>query len=188
VDVAPLQAGLDRYVETFEATDAAFSAAKLGLARPAPGDEDLVSDLRGLLRAGGMDMTTFYRDLATMDLASPQVDSVAAAFYEDAGRVAVEEALSGWLRRYAERVRADESTEGSRLSLMHASNPRYVLRNYLAQQAIDRAEQGDEAAVHELLDTLRRPYDEQPGRAHLAGRRPDWARERVGCSMLSCSS
>ncbi|WP_448101681.1 protein adenylyltransferase SelO [Luteibacter jiangsuensis] len=187
-DVAPLQAGLNRYVETFETTDAAFSAAKLGLARQMPGDEELVSDLRGLLRAGGMDMTLFYRDLATLDLASPHVGSVAAAFYDDAGRDAVEEPLSAWLRRYAERVRADESAEESRLSLMHAGNPRYVLRNYLAQQAIDRAEQGDDSGIHELLDALRRPYDEQPGRELLAGRRPDWARERVGCSMLSCSS
>ncbi|MGE7136527.1 protein adenylyltransferase SelO [Luteibacter sp. NPDC031894] len=186
--VEPLQAGLGRYVETFEATDAAFSAAKLGLARSQPGDEALVADLRGLLAAGGMDMTIFFRDLATLDHAAPHVGSVGAAFYDDAGRLAVEEPLLAWLRRYAERVRADDSPDAERLALMHASNPRYVLRNYLAQQAIDRAEQGDEAGIHELLDTLQRPYDEQPGREHLAGRRPDWARERVGCSMLSCSS
>ncbi|SEV95978.1 YdiU family protein [Luteibacter sp. 329MFSha] len=186
--VEALHAGLARYVEVFEASDAAFSAAKLGLAQPDEGDDALIADLRGLLRAGGMDMTIFYRDLAALDPHAPHVDTVGASFYDDAGRVAVEDALQAWLRRYAARVRADGAAESGRLALMHAANPRYVLRNYLAQQAIDRAEQGDETGVHELLDVLRRPYDLQPGKEHLGGRRPDWARERVGCSMLSCSS
>ena len=93
-----------------------------------------------------------------------------------------------WLRRYGVRVRSEGLPRDERRRRMHAVNPKFVLRNYLAQLAIDDAERGDASTVRALLDVLRSPYAEQPENEALAVKRPEWARHRAGCSMLSCSS
>ena len=71
---------------------------------------------------------------------------------------------------------------------MRRANPKYVLRNYLAQQAIEALEQGDASVIERLMKVLKRPYDEQPEHEALAEKRPEWARNKAGCSALSCSS
>jgi len=144
--------------------------------------------LHELLEQGEIDMTLFFRSLAEFDGDAPDLAVFDAAFYDPAKRVAIEASLRDWLVGYAARVRSEEAATAVRRSRMEAANPLYVLRNYLAQLAIDRAEQGDYDGVHELLDVMRRPYDAQPGRERFAAPRPDWARSRPGCSMLSCSS
>lgn len=186
-DVAPLQDGLRRYVEAWNAAERDTVARKLGL--QACGDEDLalMDALRELLRAAEIDMTLWFRALSDWD-AEAGLRPFADAFYDPAKRAEHEPALLAWLARYRERLAEDALPALERQARMRASNPRYVLRNYLAQQAIDRAEQGDADGVTELLEVMRRPYEDQPGREAYAQRRPDWARDRAGCSMLSCSS
>jgi uncharacterized protein YdiU (UPF0061 family) len=144
------------------------------------------------------DMTIFFRRLAQLNVNDPSGETASNdtlmaplmdAYYLPAQlTTALRDRTGNWLRRYLKRAGRDHTPHETRHRRMNAVNPKYVLRNYMAQLAIDKAHQGDFSLVHELLELLRRPYDEQPGRETFAAKRPDWARHRPGCSMLSCSS
>lgn len=186
--VEGLQAGLDRYVETYEAQSRAMTAAKLGLETLDEEDLKAVDILHALMKAAEIDMTNFFRTLADVDPRAPTLSLFELAFYSDEKAERFGPELMGWLKRYGARVLRDGAPDAQRRERMNAANPRFVMRNYLAQEAIDAAEQGDDSRVVELLDVMRNPYAEQTGRECFARKRPDWARNRVGCSMLSCSS
>jgi uncharacterized protein YdiU (UPF0061 family) len=186
-DGEALNAGLQRYLDGFVQADRANIARKLGLAECRDEDVELMQALHALMQVAEVDMTIFFRTLSD---AAADADPVVFdhAFYDEAKREAAQPALRAWLQRRAARLAGDPLSDGERRARMRAANPKYVLRNYLAQQAIDRAEAGDDDGVRELLDVMRRPYDDQHGREAFAARRPDWARTKAGCSMLSCSS
>jgi uncharacterized protein YdiU (UPF0061 family) len=163
--------------------------AKLGLAQWQGGDDDrLLEQLHAALQAGEIDMTLFFRTLAGLDEHAPEIGPFEPAFYDPVRRQQSAEALQAWLVHYAARLRQEGRPQALRKAEMNAANPLYVPRNYLAQQAIDAAEQGDLSELELLMKVLRTPYREQPGYERFAARRPDWARARAGCSMLSCSS
>src|SRR3546814_9720141 len=94
-------------------------------------------------------MTLWFRALAGVDVQAPSLAPMSDAFYDPVKQRESEAALMAWLARYAARLRDDPLTPEARRTRMHAANPRYVLRNYLAQQAIYRAEQGDASARSE---------------------------------------
>jgi uncharacterized protein YdiU (UPF0061 family) len=176
-----LEAGLALYGETFGAAWQRALAAKLGVAAlDQPGDDQLVSELFEALSEQETDFTIFFRNLAT-----PTFASVVPAFYDDKFSG---EKLGMWLKRYETRVNGEKTSIQERQKQMNAVNPKYVFRNYLAQQAIDALEQGDASVLERLMMVLKKPYDEQPGHQELAARRPEWARHKAGCSALSCSS
>jgi uncharacterized protein YdiU (UPF0061 family) len=186
-DGGALDAGLQRYLDGFVDADRGNIARKLGLAGCRDEDVELMQALHALMQVAEVDMTRFFRFLS--DAAGGTDPSVFdQAFYDDGKREAAQPALRAWLQRHAARLADDPLPAEERRERMRAANPKFVLRNYLAQQAIDRAEAGDDGGVRELLEVMRRPYEDQPGREAFAGKRPDWARTKAGCSMLSCSS
>jgi len=195
----PLEAALETYANTFESGYNAMMAAKLGFAGHEPdGDLGIHAELTKVLRAAETDMTLFYRGLANVPAtASGALEAsddtllmpLADAYYQPEQLTQdVRAQVAGWLRSWQARVRRDGTPDAVRAERMNEVNPKYVLRNYLAQLAIDKATDDDNSMVVELLDVLRRPYTDQPGKDEFAAKRPDWARSRPGCSMLSCSS
>jgi uncharacterized protein YdiU (UPF0061 family) len=202
-EAEPLQRGIAVYVEEFQKSWHSMMAGKLGLSKyESETDDELVDSLLTLLQLAETDMTIFYRRLAdielgtreqpvTLELAAVLRHLSEAHYVADEVTEEYQQALMDWMRSYQSRVLADDgfpAEDSQRRQRMNAVNPKYVLRNYLAQLAIDACDKGDDSLVSELLEVLRRPYDDQPGKERFAEKRPEWARHRPGCSMLSCSS
>ena len=170
-DLEPLRKTIDAFPEAFSSHYRNTMLRKLGLTGGHGSDDALLSELAELMTAMRPDYTLFFRRLV-----EPTFESMRDAFYTEPDR----ERLEAWLRRYRER---DRDVDG-----MRTINPVYVPRNYLVQDVIDSTAGGKRDALNELLEVLRHPYDEQPGKERYAAKRPEWARHKAGCSMLSCSS
>ncbi len=196
-ETQPLQDAMGVYAKTFQERWQERMSQKLGFREfVAATDEKIIFDLLDVLQLAETDMTVFFRELGRAGVPAQaaggdgDVDECLAGAYYDPGQLTgeIRAKLGAWLATWRSRVRQDGESAEARRARMDAVNPRFVLRNYLAQLAIDAAEKGDPSGVTELLEVLRRPYEEQPAFAKYAEKRPEWARQRPGCSMLSCSS
>ena len=183
-DVDATKAAIDTYlVEYTRAIDDVFHS-KLGFATRQEDDEPLVNDLISLLNTHHTDWTLFWRRLATLcsDASAPEQDAAVRDLVVDRS------AFDAWAKRYRTRLIAESSVDTERAERMNRVNPKYVLRNHLAETAIRRA-RGDEGSrdfgeIERLLAVLSRPYDEQPGNEAYATEPPEWAQSL----HLSCSS
>ncbi|HLA35285.1 MAG TPA: protein adenylyltransferase SelO family protein, partial [Rhodocyclaceae bacterium] len=177
---AALRSGLTTFEEEFALHSQHMLADKLGLGALHAADEAWIAELFELLQSVETDMTLFFRGLMSQPMDVDAVSDAAppawlqrACYDEHAIAPPLSRRWAAWLRRYIDRIRGDAQTPQARQMQMKAANPKYVARNYLAQQAIDALELGDAAPLERLLDVLRHPYDEQPAHDDLAAAAPN---------------
>ncbi len=198
-DAPALEAILNQYKTDYQNKHLTVMRGKLGLLTVQDNDQNLVSNLIEVLHLHEVDMTIFFRELHKIDdnnITEKALENLSIAFYDyeslsEAHRLR----WTDWLEIYIKRIAVDRNAveddsafAKARSQQLNSSNPKYVLRNYMAQLAIESAEKGDYNLIHELYTLLQRPYDEQPEFEKWYAKRPEWARSKIGCSMLSCSS
>ncbi|MFT4925301.1 MAG: hypothetical protein ACI8WB_001393 [Phenylobacterium sp.] len=194
-DPAPLEQILRDFVDVYHHIWLNMLANKVGF----PGydqstDSDLLEQLLSLLPMVETDMTLFFRHLANVEQdldynEDSWLEVIDAAYYQPQSlNEEYKSQMVAWLNEYQARLKTLGISDSERKAQMNLVNPKYVMRNYLAQQAIDKAHDGDYSMVETLLNVMKKPYDEQPEHEVFAAKRPEWARVKAGCSMLSCSS
>ena len=176
-EIDDAQAALAVYQPQYVARFGALMHAKLGMTTVQAEDAALVDALFSLLQANHADFTLFFRRLGDLRLDDTTQDAPLRDLFLDRA------AFDAWAVQYRGRLIQEGSVDAARSLAMHATNPKYVLRNYLAQVAIEKAQNKDFTEVANLLAVLENPFDEQPEHEHYAALPPDWASHlEVSCS------
>ncbi|MBL85887.1 MAG: hypothetical protein CMO82_04430 [Winogradskyella sp.] len=190
-EAEPFETILNQYQKDFEDEFLDMMRSKLGLDTKVEGDKQLIEDLEDCLLISETDMTIFYRLLSNYQKGNIDegLKIVEDAFYNSEEiKGDKKKKWEAWFNAYDKRVNSEPLTDSERRLKMDAVNPKYVLRNYMAQLAIDKANEGDYGLIDDMFKMLKNPYRNQPEYQKWFAKRPEWARHKVGCSMLSCSS
>lgn len=188
-EVAPLNAILEQYKIDFEIQSLQMMKSKLGLYTSDEDDAKLIQNLEDTLQLVETDMTIFFRNLSRFTDDKSGLQLIKKSFYDfDTISDDVKNSWNLWFKKYDERLQVERLSSEERKEKMDVVNPKYVLRNYMSQMAIDEADKGNYALIDELFQLLKNPYTEQPQNEKWFAKRPESARNKVGCSMLSCSS
>lgn len=188
-----LEAILNDFGRKYQDDYLTMMRSKLGLMNSLKEDAKLIADLEKALQLSETDMTIFYRELGRIKkdfTIGSAISNITTAFYkpEEIKKKVILNEWEKWFIKYIDRLKKETISDDERKLAMNKVNPKYVLRNYMAQLAIDAANNDDYSIIDELYRLLKKPYDEQPEMEKWFAKRPDWARVKVGCSMLSCSS
>jgi len=193
----PFEAILEEYKENYHTKSLVMMKSKLGLYIEDENDIFLIKNLESTLQLTETDMTIFFRNLSQIKIEDvidnkvtiDYLSLVEDAFYKPDEIVGdILKKWKIWFENYANRLQIETLSDLARKEKMNSVNPKYVLRNYMAQLAIDATDKGDNSILNELFKLLKQPYNEQVDYQKWFAKRPDWAKNKVGCSMLSCSS
>lgn len=188
-EVEPLEAVLNQYKVDFEAQSFAMMKSKIGLFTDNENNLHLIQALEDNLQLVETDMTIFFRLLSDFSDVKTGFHLIENAFYDlENISDAIKMRWINWFEIYQNRLEKETISSEERKEKMDLVNPKYVLRNYMSQLAIDEANKGNYDLIDELYQLLKKPYAEQPKHQKWFAKRPEWARNKVGSSMLSCSS
>ena len=184
-----LEAILNQYKVNFEKQSLQMMKSKLGLFNSDENDLQLIQNLEDTLQLTETDMTIFFRLLSNFSDEYSGLKLIEKAFY-DFENISdnIKNQWNLWFLNYKERLKKESLSIEDRKIKMNGVNPKYVLRNYMAQLAIEATNQNDYSLIDELFNLLKEPYSEQISNEKWFAKRPEWARNKIGCSMLSCSS
>jgi uncharacterized protein YdiU (UPF0061 family) len=176
-EVDDAQAALQAYQPEYTARLDDLLHAKLGLQSRQPGDGQLFDGMFAAMQNSHVDFTLFFRRLADLRIDHPEKDEPLRDLFIDRA------AFDAWAVQYRVRLKQENSQDEPRRVTMRAANPKYILRNYLAQVAIEKAQNKDFSEIDKLLKVLEKPFDEQPENEQYAALPPDWASHlEVSCS------
>lgn len=191
-ETTDLEEILSSYAIDFEREYNEMWRNKIGIELHNSEDTAIVNQLIENLQLSETDMTIFFRNLSTIlknDSPENAFHKVQDAFYKpEELKERILDTWLFWFTQYINRLNKEMISNEERKTKMNLVNPKYVLRNYMAQLTIEAAEKEDYSLLNEMYALLKKPYDDQPESEKWFDKRPDWAREKVGSSMLSCSS
>jgi uncharacterized protein YdiU (UPF0061 family) len=188
-DTEELVAALEKFGDHFYEKYQAMMANKLGLDSARPEDEALFAHFEETLSTLKPDMTIFYQKLIDLPMNSENPEAIInhfqESFYQDPNQKETG-MLTGLIQAYLNRISNNSISREESQEKMRKANPRFILRNYLLHQAIQEMENGENSLFLKLQQALQDPYCRNS--EEFFAKRPAWAAQQAGCSMLSCSS